>query len=53
VIAMSAHVLVRAADRHQHVLEHCHEAMREFGIGHVTIQLEREEMMGKEGQVHA
>jgi len=53
VVAMSAHVLVRAHDRHQHVLEHCHEAMREFGIDHVTIQLEREEMHGKEGPVHA
>ena len=53
VVAMSAHVLVRASDRHQHVLEHCHEAMKEFGIGHVTVQLEREEMHDKEGHVHA
>jgi cobalt-zinc-cadmium efflux system protein len=53
VIAMSAHLLVRAHEHHQRVLEHCHEAMQEFGIGHVTIQLEREEMAEKEGQVHA
>ena len=52
VIAMSAHVLVRAPDRHQHVLEHCHDAMKEFGIGHVTVQLEREEMFEKEGHLH-
>lgn len=53
VIAMSAHVLVREHDRHQHVLEHCHDAMKEFGINHVTIQLERVEMRDKEGHVHA
>jgi len=52
VIAMSAHVLVRAADRHQHVLEHCHDAAKDFGITHVTVQLEREEMYEKEGHLH-
>src|SRR5690606_35976781 len=41
VIAMSVHVVVRDAEQHQHVLEHSHEAMRLFGIGHVTVQVER------------
>jgi cobalt-zinc-cadmium efflux system protein len=44
VIAMSAHAIVREPDRHQHVLEHIHDAMLLFGIDHVTIQLERREM---------
>ena len=52
VIAMSAHVLVRSHERHQKVLEHCHDAMKEFGIGHVTVQLEREEMFEREGHLH-
>ena len=45
VIAMSAHAIVREPNRHQHVLEHIHDAMRLFGIEHVTIQLERREMV--------
>ncbi|MEP6692118.1 MAG: cation diffusion facilitator family transporter [Gemmatimonadaceae bacterium] len=44
VIAMSAHAVVRAPERHQHVLEHIHDAMRLFGIEHITVQLEREEL---------
>jgi cobalt-zinc-cadmium efflux system protein len=52
MIAMSAHVIVREPGRHQHVLEHVHDAMRLFGIDHVTIQLEREAMLQREAHVH-
>jgi cobalt-zinc-cadmium efflux system protein len=53
VIAMSAHCIVREPERQQHVLEHVHDAMRLFGIGHVTIQLESDEMLDREGHLHA
>jgi cobalt-zinc-cadmium efflux system protein len=52
VIAMSAHAIVREPDRHQHVLEHLHDAMRLFGIEHVTVQLERKEMYERERHLH-
>lgn len=41
MVAMSVHAVVHDPERHQHVLEHAHEAMRLFGINHVTVQLER------------
>jgi cobalt-zinc-cadmium efflux system protein len=53
VIAMSAHAIVREPERHQHVLEHIHDAMLLFGIQHVTIQLERREMYERELHLHA
>jgi cobalt-zinc-cadmium efflux system protein len=53
VVAMSAHCIVRQPEQHQHVLEHVHDAMRLFGIEHVTIQLEREEMLERETHLHA
>jgi len=53
VIAMSAHAIVREPERHQHVLEHIHDAMRLFGIDHVTIQLERRAMPEREAHLHA
>ena len=53
VVAMSAHCIVREPDQHQHVLEHIHDAMRLFGIDHVTIQLERNEMRERERHLHA
>ena len=53
VVAMSAHCIVREPDQHQHVLGHIHDAMRLFGIEHVTIQLERDEMLDREGRLHA
>ncbi|HEX6537099.1 MAG TPA: cation diffusion facilitator family transporter [Gemmatimonadaceae bacterium] len=53
VVAMSAHAIVREPERHQHVLEHVHDAMRLFGIQHVTIQLERREMYERELHLHA
>jgi len=52
VIAMSAHAIVREPSRHQHVLEHIHDAMKLFGILHVTIQLERSEMYEREIHLH-
>ena len=53
VIAMSAHCIVREPDQHQHVLEHIHDAMQLFGIQHVTIQLERDDMLDRERHLHA
>ncbi len=53
VVAMSAHAIVRQPERHQHVLEHIHDAMALFGIQHLTIQMERQEMFEKEGHRHA
>jgi len=53
VVAMSAHCIVRQPEQNQHVLEHVHDAMRLFGIDHVTIQLEREEMLEREAHLHA
>lgn len=52
VIAMSAHAIVRDASRQQHVLEHIHDAMKLFGIGHVTVQLESSEMYEREVHLH-
>jgi cobalt-zinc-cadmium efflux system protein len=52
VIAMSAHAIVREPERQQHVLEHVYDAMRLFGIEHVTVQLERREMYERERHLH-
>jgi cobalt-zinc-cadmium efflux system protein len=52
MVAMSAHAIVRDASMQQHVLEHVHDAMALFGIGHVTVQIEQNEMLGREGQLH-
>ena len=52
VIAMSVHAIVREPERHQHVLEHVHDAMLLFGIQHVTVQLERREMYEREMHLH-
>lgn len=52
VVAMSAHAIVREPEHHQHVLEHIHDAMRLFGIDHVTIQLERRAMPDREPNLH-
>jgi cobalt-zinc-cadmium efflux system protein len=53
MVAMSVHAIVREPERHQHVLEHVHDAMRLFGITHVTVQLERSEMFERETHLHA
>ena len=52
VVAMSVHAIVRDPTRHQHVLEHVHDAMRLFGIEHVTVQLESREMYEREKHLH-
>jgi cobalt-zinc-cadmium efflux system protein len=52
MVAMSVHAIVREPERHQHVLEHVHDAMRLFGIGHVTVQLERSAMYERERHLH-
>lgn len=44
MVAMSAHAVVPEAAAHQRVLDQMHEAMRLFGIEHVTVQLERDDM---------
>ncbi len=53
MVAMSAHAIIRDSGAHQHALEHVHDAMRLFGIQHVTIQMERREMEGREEHLHA
>ena len=53
MVAMSAHAICRNTDTQQHVLEHIHDAMSLFGIGHITVQLEKTEMYSRETHVHA
>ncbi len=53
MVAMSAHAICRNSDSQQHILEHIHDAMSLFGIGHVTVQLEKSEMIGRETHAHA
>jgi Co/Zn/Cd efflux system component len=53
VVAMSAHALVREPERQQHALEHIIDAMRLFGIDHVTVQIESREMAEREAHLHA
>lgn len=52
IVAMSAHAIVREAEHHQQVLESVHDAMRDLGIGHVTMQLERCDMSDRELHLH-
>ncbi|HEX6576072.1 MAG TPA: cation diffusion facilitator family transporter [Gemmatimonadaceae bacterium] len=52
MVAMSAHAIVRDASTQQHVLEHVHDAMRLFGIGHVTVQIEQADMADREAHAH-
>jgi cobalt-zinc-cadmium efflux system protein len=42
VVAMSGHLVVRNPADHQRVLEQVQGRMGEFGIGHVTVQVERD-----------
>lgn len=44
MIAMSAHAIIPDTALHQRFLEQSVDAMRALGIGHVTIQVEREEI---------
>jgi cobalt-zinc-cadmium efflux system protein len=43
VIAMSGHLVVRNPDQNQRILETVQERLGELGIGHVTVQMERDE----------
>ena len=52
MVAMSAHAICRDSTAQQHALEHVHDAMRLFGIQHVTVQLERSEMHEREAHLH-
>jgi cobalt-zinc-cadmium efflux system protein len=52
MVAMSAHAIVRDPSSQQHVLEHVHDAMRIFGIGHITVQIEQSEMADRESHAH-
>lgn len=47
VVAMSAHAIVPNGESHQRVLRDVVDAMRVFGISHVTMQIEREELCGE------
>ena len=47
MVAMSAHAIVPDSANHQRFLEESQAAMRAFGIGHVTVQIEREEICGE------
>lgn len=44
VVAMSGHLVVRDPGDHQRVLEQVQGRMGEFGIGHVTVQVEQEQV---------
>ncbi len=44
MVAMSVHVVVPAPDDHQAALEQVRAAMARFGIGHVTVQIEGQEL---------
>ena len=48
MVAASAHALVRDPAQHQSVLERAHDVLLDMGIQHVTVQLERTEMEGRE-----
>ncbi len=50
--AMSVHAVVPEPERHQHVLEHIHDAMRLYGVDHITVQLERAAMYERELHLH-
>jgi cobalt-zinc-cadmium efflux system protein len=52
MVAMSVHAVVCDPGAQQHVLEHVHDAMKLFGIDHVTVQLEREDMALRETLAH-
>ena len=50
LVAASAHAVVRDPDAHQRVLERAHDVLQEMGIQHVTVQLERDELGGREAE---
>jgi cobalt-zinc-cadmium efflux system protein len=52
VVAMSAHVVVREPEHHQHVLEQAIELLRKMDIHHATLQLERSKIEHCELNLH-
>jgi len=53
LVAASAHAMVRDPGLHQQVLEKAHDVLMELGIQHVTMQIERTEMGGRDaGALH-
>jgi cobalt-zinc-cadmium efflux system protein len=52
VVALSAHAIVREAERQQDVLEEACHRMSHMGIHHCTIQIEQREMSQHEPHLH-
>lgn len=52
VVALSAHAIVREAQRQQDVLERACHVLGHMGIHHVTIQIEQREMFEHEPHLH-
>ena len=52
VVALSAHAIVREAERQQDVLEKACDLMGQMGIHHITVQIERREMFERERHLH-
>jgi len=52
VVALSAHAIVREAERQQDVLERACDLMSQLGIHHITVQIERREMFEREQHLH-
>lgn len=52
VVALSAHAIVRDAERQQDVLERACDLMGHMGIHHITVQIERREMFERERHLH-
>ncbi|HEY5219900.1 MAG TPA: cation diffusion facilitator family transporter [Gemmatimonadaceae bacterium] len=50
LVAASAHAMVRDPANHQQVLEAAHDVLHEMGIRHVTMQLERTDMGGRDAE---
>lgn len=52
IVALSAHAIVREAERQQDVLERACDLMGQMGIHHITVQIERREMFERERHLH-
>ncbi|HEY8174768.1 MAG TPA: cation diffusion facilitator family transporter [Gemmatimonadaceae bacterium] len=52
VVALSAHAIVKDADRHQEVLERACHLLGHMGIHHITVQIERRDMSESEKHLH-
>jgi cobalt-zinc-cadmium efflux system protein len=52
VVALSAHAIVKDADRHQDVLERACHLLGHMGIHHITVQIERRDMSEEERHLH-